>query len=37
MISEAVKLNNSVNTLKSWGDNVVDSVNAGVDETAEVK
>lgn len=33
MISEASKLGNSVNTLKDWGDNVVDSVN----ETVEVK
>lgn len=33
MGTEASKLGNSVNTLKDWGDNVVDSVN----ETVEVK
>lgn len=30
MGTEASKLGNSVNTLKSWGDNVVDSVNKNV-------
>lgn len=27
MISEASKLGNSVNTLKTWGDDVVENVN----------
>ena len=36
MISEASKLANSVNTLKTWGDNVVESVNS-VNETVKVK
>lgn len=31
MISEASKLGNSVNTLKSWGDSVVENVNVSVD------
>lgn len=35
--TEASKLGNSVNTLKTWGDSVVDSVNTGVSETVEVK
>lgn len=37
MGTEASKLGNSVNTLKDWGDNVVNSVNVGVNETVEVK
>lgn len=37
MISEAVKLNNSILTLKDWGDSVVESVNADANETVEVK
>lgn len=36
MGTEASKLGNSVNTLKSWGDSVVDSVNT-VNEKVEVK
>lgn len=37
MINEASQLGNSVNTLKTWGDNVVENVNVGVSETVEVK
>lgn len=41
MGTEASKLSNSVDTLKVWGDNVVESVNTnvnvGVSETVEVK
>lgn len=37
MGTEASKLGNSVNTLKTWGDNVVGSVNVGVNKTEEVK
>lgn len=37
MGTEASKLGNSVITLKSWGDEVVNSVNVGTNETVEVK
>lgn len=36
MISEASKLGNSVNTLKTWGDNVVESVNDFKENTVNV-
>ena len=35
MGTEASKLGNSVNTLRTWGDNVVDSVNVGVNGNKE--